>query len=154
MHFLYRHFDREGNLLYIGESLSAINRTCQHRRDSAWFTDIHMITIEQFETKDAAKEAEIGAIKKERPLHNVVFNAPPKPEPEPPVFRAPAFSQDTYLMNRERAAKFLGVPQQRMYRWHKEGVYGPPYYLLDGLLFYRRQDLIEWADTLRVNLEK
>jgi hypothetical protein len=34
---LYRHYDAEGNLLYVGISLNSVVRLTQHRQASGWF---------------------------------------------------------------------------------------------------------------------
>jgi predicted GIY-YIG superfamily endonuclease len=69
--YLYRHFDAEGKLLYVGISLSAIGRLAQHKTASAWFDDIRNVTIEKFATRSEALDAETKAIKEEKPLHNI-----------------------------------------------------------------------------------
>lgn len=66
---LYRHFDADGSLLYVGMSLDVMNRTRSHAL-SAWWNDVATITIERFETKEQAAAAELHAIRTERPLHN------------------------------------------------------------------------------------
>ena len=35
---LYRHFDRLGELLYVGISISTMRRLAQHKTQSAWFS--------------------------------------------------------------------------------------------------------------------
>lgn len=67
---LYRHFDEEGALLYVGISLSALNRLVAHIDDSAWYWSIAKVTIEVLPTREAAEEAERQAIRTERPLFN------------------------------------------------------------------------------------
>ncbi len=67
---LYRHFDAEGNLLYIGISKSHMTRLGQHQHGSHWFWDITRIEIEYFETREDAVTAEALAIAKEKPRHN------------------------------------------------------------------------------------
>lgn len=71
---LYRHYDKDDNLLYVGISLSTSRRLSEHKRGSKWFKDIETIKIERFDSRDTAEQAEIEAIKKEKPLHNVVYN--------------------------------------------------------------------------------
>jgi hypothetical protein len=68
---LYRHFDSDGRLLYVGISLSAIIRLAEHRA-SPWFDDIARVEIERHPTRKAALAAERKAIRDERPLHNIV----------------------------------------------------------------------------------
>jgi predicted GIY-YIG superfamily endonuclease len=68
---LYRHYNSEGELLYVGVSLSALQRLGQHAECSEWFKSIASVTIEHFETRDAALDAERNAIVRECPLHNI-----------------------------------------------------------------------------------
>ena len=70
---LYRHFDEREKLLYVGVSLSAIQRLAQHRYHSHWFNSISKVTIEQFPSREEALNAERTAIQKEEPLHNVAL---------------------------------------------------------------------------------
>jgi hypothetical protein len=65
---LYRHYDREGALLYVGISLSAVGRLAV----SDWFKDIVRIEIESFPNRRAAIIAESKAIATEHPKHNVM----------------------------------------------------------------------------------
>jgi hypothetical protein len=67
---LYRHFDINGRLLYVGISLNAAARLSQHRT-SKWFNEIASVTVEHFDDAQAAKRAEGEAIFKELPLYNV-----------------------------------------------------------------------------------
>lgn len=69
---LYRHWDAEGNLLYVGISLSPLVRLCQHRDASAWYSAIATVTVAWFDSREQAAEAEVVAIKTEGPKHNVV----------------------------------------------------------------------------------
>lgn len=70
---LYRHYNEMGELLYVGISLSAINRLSQHKT-SGWFIEIAKVDIEQFETRMLALNAEETAIKKEKPKYNKIHN--------------------------------------------------------------------------------
>lgn len=67
---LYRHFDDQGTLLYVGISFSAIIRLYQHK-SSHWFNSIANVTIENFPTREAAIDAEIMAIQTEEPRFNI-----------------------------------------------------------------------------------
>jgi hypothetical protein len=71
---LYRHFNKDGTLLYVGISLSVIERLRQHRQDSHWYEDIARIEITWFSTRSEALSAERKAIESEGPLHNTIFN--------------------------------------------------------------------------------
>jgi len=69
---LYRHFDKDGKLLYVGVSLNVVNRLAQHKNASKWYSEIAKIDIEQFATREAALEAEKNAVIKENPIHNII----------------------------------------------------------------------------------
>ena len=71
-HELYRHFDKDGRLLYVGRSIDALVRLIQHRA-SPWFEDIVTIKIERFTNYADLVITERSAILNERPLHNAQF---------------------------------------------------------------------------------
>jgi predicted GIY-YIG superfamily endonuclease len=71
MQHLYRHFAKDGTLLYVGISKSAIQRLFEHKDDSFWFNDIAKMTIENFHSREEVKLAEKEAIKNENPLYNI-----------------------------------------------------------------------------------
>jgi predicted GIY-YIG superfamily endonuclease len=67
---LYRHYDEDGRLLYVGISLDVLKRIQQHR-GSSWSRDITYIAIEGYASREAAEAAERVAIETERPLYNI-----------------------------------------------------------------------------------
>jgi len=67
---LYRYFDSENLLLYVGITGDNTKRQSQHRRDSFWFGYIASATFEHFDTREEAAQAEIEAIQNEKPKHN------------------------------------------------------------------------------------
>lgn len=66
---LYRHFDANGTLLYVGISATPAYRLNQHI-DREWFNDIRLVKVEMYPTREEALEAEINAIKTEAPRFN------------------------------------------------------------------------------------
>jgi len=68
---LYRYFDKDNNLLYVGISFSAAVRASEHRRTSAWYSSAVKMTMENFDTRKECELAEQNAIRKEKPLHNI-----------------------------------------------------------------------------------
>jgi hypothetical protein len=68
---LYRHFNGDGTLLYVGISLSVVQRLSEHAA-SPWFKRISRIDVEWFDSRAQARAAEREAIQDERPIHNVV----------------------------------------------------------------------------------
>jgi predicted DNA-binding transcriptional regulator AlpA len=69
-HHLYRHFDIDGRLLYVGISLHAIGRLRSHRDKSEWFDKIAEVKIEVFGSRDEALQAERIAVSNEKPAYN------------------------------------------------------------------------------------
>jgi hypothetical protein len=69
---LYRHFDKDGVLLYVGISICVVSRLYTHSHNSRWFNEITRIDIDKHETREDAEKAEEEAIKKERPKYNVM----------------------------------------------------------------------------------
>lgn len=69
---LYRHYDSAGSLLYVGISVNALVRLSQHKNKSPWARLISTITIENFDTRQQAQDAEKLAIQVERPIANIV----------------------------------------------------------------------------------
>ena len=77
MHHLYRHYDEHGTLLYVGESLSSIQRLASHK-DAVWFHLIRTVKISTFASKVEAIKAETDAIRNENPLHNIKMRETPR----------------------------------------------------------------------------
>lgn len=75
---LYRHFDKEGALLYVGSCANYTKRRYSHRNHSEWATEIHREQVEYFPTLHEAWDAERTAIWHEKPLHNKRRWAPRK----------------------------------------------------------------------------
>ena len=75
MQQLYRLFDADGTLLYIGISYSAISRYAQHRASQPWIGDVCRIEIETHDVSRAELEQiERAAIIAEKPKHNKTHN--------------------------------------------------------------------------------
>jgi predicted GIY-YIG superfamily endonuclease len=70
-HVLYRFYDDERRLLYIGISANFGRRLDKHLRDKPWFCRVANIAVQHFTSRTAALEAERRAIVTEKPLHNV-----------------------------------------------------------------------------------
>lgn len=69
---IYRHFDADGRLLYVGLSKNPFKRQMFHLYRAHWFYEVASISIEWFDTKSAARDAEERAIRAEAPLFNRV----------------------------------------------------------------------------------
>jgi len=73
---LYRHWDKDDNLLYIGISYNGVSRLKQHSRSARWFEHIARVTIENFDSREDVEKAEKEAIIREKPIYNIVHNNP------------------------------------------------------------------------------
>jgi predicted GIY-YIG superfamily endonuclease len=69
---LYRLFDADGELLYIGISYSAIARFAQHKATQPWAGDVCRIEIETHDvSRREIEDIESAAIRDEKPKHNI-----------------------------------------------------------------------------------
>lgn len=73
-HALYRFFNSDGGLLYIGISVNAPQRFKRHKGDQPWWLEVAQITIERYASRADVLAAEKRAIETEHPLYNVVHN--------------------------------------------------------------------------------
>lgn len=80
---LYRHFDSDGKLLYVGIAFRWDHRTKQHAKYSEWYKNISVLKIEHFATREQAIVAEVTAIKTEKPQFNISHNGNKDALPEP-----------------------------------------------------------------------
>ena len=71
--YVYRMWDKDGVLLYIGKSNNPLNRWKQHRK-KPWFEQVTRFEYEPHPDEASAYAAEREAIKTEHPLYNIVNN--------------------------------------------------------------------------------
>jgi hypothetical protein len=73
---LYRIYNRDGDLLYVGISYSAIVRQAQHKAAQPWWGDVARIDVQPLGNvpRAEAERIEREAIVTERPRHNKVHN--------------------------------------------------------------------------------
>lgn len=72
--WLYRYFDADDRLLYVGVAFDVLKRAQGHRRHAAWWPLATTYTEERYPTRTEAEAAEVEAIRTEAPLYNVVHN--------------------------------------------------------------------------------
>jgi hypothetical protein len=75
---LYRMYDADDQLLYIGVTCNKAARWHSHRRNSAWWKLVARKELTTYPDRSAALTAELAAIQAEKPLHNIA-NHPSKP---------------------------------------------------------------------------
>lgn len=68
---LYRLFDKDGGLLYVGITVDVEQRMTAHRSEKTWWPDVATKRIEWFPNRPAALRAELVAIGAEQPRHNI-----------------------------------------------------------------------------------
>ena len=71
---IYRHFDADGLLLYVGISVNPFARTAQHSKASEWFSRVAEIKLDWHVTRDDAEKAETAAIIGEKPVFNSTWS--------------------------------------------------------------------------------
>jgi len=71
---LYRWWDADDRLLYVGKSISLFARIESHRNRSRFFDEATKMTIERYPDQLSLAEAEVRAIRSERPPYNVAHN--------------------------------------------------------------------------------
>lgn len=71
---LYRLFDRQGQLLYVGITVSPGHRFTHHKAMKSWWPDVDpaRTTLTLHASREEAAEAEVAAIQAEKPVHNIV----------------------------------------------------------------------------------
>lgn len=69
--YVYRYYDADDVLLYIGFTSDPHTRWRQHQRNSAWAKDAATVRVERYAYEDLARSAERAAIWSESPLHNI-----------------------------------------------------------------------------------
>jgi excisionase family DNA binding protein len=114
--------------LYVGVSLSAIQRLAQHRDASHWFAEIASVKVERFADRKEALAAERAAITAENPRHNLyrpsgkeVAAARAEESRQDLVRRLVQFNP-TY--SRGEAGQALGVSEGTITKWINDGTLG------------------------------
>lgn len=79
MQAIYRMFDEEGGLLYVGTSAHMGKRLSSHA-EKRWFLLVATITVEWFPNTEAAERAEADAIAAEHPRINIAGRSVPMPD--------------------------------------------------------------------------
>ena len=112
---LYRYFDADGKLLYIGISLCAFRRAVEHSQ-SGWWNDVRRMERTPLGlTRKEAEQVERRAILAEKPLHNIARHLPKEKESRPRSHRLTPFDVASPLLPRRESnlrmdGRFSGVP--------------------------------------------
>jgi predicted GIY-YIG superfamily endonuclease len=75
---LYRHWNADSELLYVGLTNNFKARTKDHQREKDWWREVAFVTVEHFDSREELERAEAVAIHTEDPKYNIV-----RPNPNP-----------------------------------------------------------------------
>lgn len=104
---LYRIYDRDGILLYVGISRSFGRRWSDESHEKPWWGDVQRMTVDWYPTRQEAEIAESRVIRSERPVHNVAHN-----RPRPALSRKPSRApSDPYGLARLPLARLPTVAE-------------------------------------------
>jgi hypothetical protein len=111
---LYRHFDGNGVLLYVGVTRKLGWRLLAHQRNAGWWRDVRTVTITSpYRTRKEALEAEAEAINVERPKFNQQHNPAPVTPPIAPANTGKALARRLASARRQaEAAGEVGIEVQ------------------------------------------
>lgn len=70
MHYVYRMYNRQNKLIYVGCTTDLKRRIRQHKRESLWIRKAHRYTFEEYSSKEEGRAAEARIIMDERPWYN------------------------------------------------------------------------------------
>lgn len=70
-YFLYRHYDEDGKLLYVGITDQPARRLTEHERNAPWRGKIASVITQRFNSQQEAVVAERIAIHDENPIWNI-----------------------------------------------------------------------------------
>lgn len=134
--YLYRHFDGEGNLLYVGISIDPIKRLKDHSVAAHWFSKIKSVTIEEFESRNLVIDAEKNAIKNENPIYNIM-----------------RYKEKHLSKKQEKEQDKFQVVQQSKDRLTRQIIFGVTYSLKDVSLIFGVTTLKvnQWIDDKKLN---
>jgi predicted GIY-YIG superfamily endonuclease len=73
LHVLYRFFDGDGGLLYVGITNNLWHRVGSHSELQLWWSQVATATVEHYPDRRSLSDAERVAIKTEHPRHNKAY---------------------------------------------------------------------------------
>jgi predicted GIY-YIG superfamily endonuclease len=77
---MYRYFDADGALLYVGSTDDLVARRRAHQKRSVWWPLVDREAVERFDEMVEAQSAEVAAIRTEHPRYNKRHRALPTVE--------------------------------------------------------------------------
>lgn len=115
---VYRLFDADDVLLYVGISANLNRRMVDHRRSSSWWPNVRRGAVTWYRNRTIARRKEAEAINTEDPRYNIRHHNPNtirEPSTTPKIFQKPR-------MSFEHAAGVLHVPADKLETWVQAGI--------------------------------
>jgi predicted GIY-YIG superfamily endonuclease len=136
MFTLYRHYDKAGKLLYVGQTNDPPRRLREHQDYAGWWDKVSCTWYEHFNFPEEVADAEKIAIATESPIWNLSHNPQAKVVPEswPPVIKHTFTALDDqrwYSIRNviEKIEQEHGVAHTRdninkalLFLWHKDAI--------------------------------
>ncbi|MFJ7297508.1 GIY-YIG nuclease family protein [Streptomyces collinus] len=110
---LYRFFDADGVLLYVGICDEPMARWSKHASGKLWWPSVHRFRLLWLPSRREAEKAERDAIVSEKPLHNRAMNGIPNGD-RFPVVHLHKFTRELYgddLFCTRDLIEDLGIPE-------------------------------------------
>ena len=111
---LYRWFDSNGYLLYVGISQTLFRRVKEHAKTADWITGASFMTVEWFENRHQVEEAEKRAIILEAPLYNLSHK--PINDRKPSQVIPPSITVDKLLMEIDHLRRMQAITEEQWQR--------------------------------------
>jgi excinuclease UvrABC nuclease subunit len=73
-HSVYRFYNADGELLWVGCTANLFSRLLSHRSGSPFHTQIASVQLEHFDSRTEARAAETAYIETLRPAYNIEHN--------------------------------------------------------------------------------
>lgn len=115
---LYRWFDVNGDVLYVGITSQPAQRFDTHKAESDWWEVAVMCRLERFSTRTEALAAEATAIQSEQPLYNRAGLFVRGHNPPDPAWFCPDGTPNRWVGVGEIAAR-AGVVKTTVRSWQK-----------------------------------
>lgn len=130
---VYRFYDADGCLLYIGMSTCIAERISAHQSSADWFPTCTKLTIEHFEERSCAVDAERKAIIFEKPAYNVQHNVRDvlgveTPTPEIKIGDIMTVNDLITYLGEDQVATALGVSRKAVRVAARKGVLAAMWY--------------------------
>lgn len=70
-HDVYKAYNTDGQLLYVGVSVNVFKRLKEHKQYAAWIPDTERIYVVQYLNRSAALAEEARCIREDGPVYNI-----------------------------------------------------------------------------------